>query len=180
MVTFGKGSVGFNLGIVKLSGELTELDRQCAWELYAELSTRVALTGRCDDTECKSFDGELYVESLDSVFMFFREAREIMKKFPVGKLGISNDYHLGVMINGMLNEVLRPFLEKWHVKFRHWWEHGSNPRLTPMERQQEYQELTQFLADWTGVRKVMRGIEEALVREYQLVNVRPHSEEAST
>jgi hypothetical protein len=54
-----KVSFSLNLGIVQLSGDLSEEDRQCAWELYAELSTRVAVTGKVLDSECKTFEGEL-------------------------------------------------------------------------------------------------------------------------
>ena len=34
MPTLNKGSFSINLGVVKLGGDLTEDDRQCAWELY--------------------------------------------------------------------------------------------------------------------------------------------------
>jgi len=81
-----KGSFSLNLGIVQIGGELADEDRQCAWELYTELSTRVAVTGKSDDPDCVDFGGELYVESLDSLYMFFREARGIMRRFPAGRL----------------------------------------------------------------------------------------------
>src|SRR5712691_3325469 len=106
MPFLSKGSFSLNLGIVSLGGELSELDRQCAWELYSDLSTRVALTGKINDPECTNFDGELYSESLESLYRFFQAAREIMKKFPVGKVGAKED-HLGVMINRLIGSVLR-------------------------------------------------------------------------
>src|SRR5215471_16307429 len=80
MPTLTKGSFSLNLGIVKLGGDLSNDDRQCAWELYTELSTRVAVTGKADDPDCVEFGGELYIESLDSLYNFFREARGIMRK----------------------------------------------------------------------------------------------------
>src|SRR5262249_26057477 len=85
MPTLTKGSFSLNLGIVKLGGDLSDDDRQCAWELYTELSTRVAVTGKADDPDCVQFGGELYIESLDSLYNFFWEARGIMRKFPVGR-----------------------------------------------------------------------------------------------
>ena len=45
MPTLTKGSFSLNLGIVQLGGELSDADRQYAWELYTEMSTRVAVTG---------------------------------------------------------------------------------------------------------------------------------------
>ena len=41
------------------------------------------------------------------------ECLGIMRKFPVGKLKESKQEHLGVLINRILNDVFRPFLEKW-------------------------------------------------------------------
>jgi hypothetical protein len=97
-----------------------------------------------------------------------------MRKFPVGKISGDNREHLGVMINCMIEEVLRPFLEKWQVKYRHWWENESNPRLPPIERQQEFPEVDQFLYDWASVRWLMRKVQQELVKVYQLVNVGGH------
>jgi len=171
MATLSKGSFSINLGIVKLGGELTDDDRQCAWELYTELSTRVAVTGKTSDPDCKNFDGELYVESLDSLYKFFQEARHIMRKFPVGKIAGDHQQHLGVMISNVMSDVLRPFLEKWQVMYRDWWENQSNPRLQPMERQREFPELDAFLEDWCDVRWLMRALQNELIKVYSLVDV---------
>ena len=133
MAVLKKGSFSINLGMVRLGGDLTDDDRQCAWELYTELSTRVAVAGKPSDPECTDFEGELYVESLDSLYNFFKECRAIMRRFPVGKLENDKDGHLGVVISRVIANVLRPFLEKWHVRFRHWWESQSNPRKHPLE-----------------------------------------------
>jgi hypothetical protein len=171
MANLKKGSFSINLGIVKLSGDLTEDDRQCAWELYTELSTRVAVIGKLADHDCKDFSGELYVESLDSLYRFFQEARNIMRKFPVGKIAGDNQQHLGVMISNVMSDVLRPFLEKWQVEYRHWWENQSNPRLTPIERQKEFPALEDFLDDWCAVRWLMRSLQNELIKVYSLVHV---------
>lgn len=174
MAVLNKGSFSLNLGIVQLGGELSDDDRQCAWELYTELSTRVAVTGKASDAGCSDFSGELYIESLSSLYMFFQEARSIMREFPVGKIDGNNQDHLGVMISRVMEEVLRPFLEKWQVKYRHWWENESNPRLPPIERQSAFPELDEFVTDWTAVRWLMREVQKELVKVYQLVNVGVH------
>jgi len=171
MSVLNKGSFSLNLGIMQLSAELSDDDRQCAWELYTELSTRVAVTGKIQDSEFPDFDGELYIESLESLHKFFLEARTIMRKFPVGKIRGDNKNHLGVMIHRVLNDVLRPFLEKWQSKYRHWWESQSNPRLAPLPRQQEFGELKEFLDDWSAVRWLMKEVQKELVAIYQLVDV---------
>ena len=169
--TLTKGSFSLNLGIVKLGGDLTDDDRQCAWELYTELSTRVAVTGKPGDPDCTNFDGELYVESLESLYTFFQEARRIMRRFPVGRLSVTQKNHLGIIISRSMEYVLRPFLEKWQVAYRHWWEYQSNPRPAPLERQTEYPRLKELLGDWTAVRWLMRELQKELVRVYDLVDV---------
>ena len=171
MTTLTKGAFSLNLGIIQLGGELSDDDRQCAWELYTELSTRVAVTGKSRDPDCTDFDGELYIESLLSAYKFFQEARSIMRKFPVGKIAGNNQQHLGVMMSRVMEDVLRPFLEKWQVRYRHWWENESNPRLLPMARQKEYPHLKEFLDDWASLRWLMRELQRELVKVYGLVDV---------
>ncbi len=175
MVVLNKGSFSLNIGFVQLGAELGNDDRQCAWELYTELSTRVAVTGKPGDEECTDFSGELYIESLGSLYKFFQEARSIMRSFPVGRIGGNNQEHLGAMINRMMENVLRPFLEKWQVKYRHWWETESNPRLSPIDRQKEFPELDAFLQDWASVRWLMRKVQQELINVYQLVGVGGHN-----
>lgn len=175
MAVLNKGSFSLNLGIVKLGGELSDDDRQCAWELYTELSTRVSVTGKPGDEECSDFSGELYIESLRSLYKFFQEARSIMRKFPVGKINDNNKEHLGVMINRIMEEVLRPFLEKWQVRYQHWWDNESNPRVSPLDRQKEFPEIERFLKDWASVRWLMRKVQGELVRVYKLVDVGGHA-----
>src|SRR5262250_3102881 len=107
MSTLTKGSFSLNFGFVQLGGDLSDQDRQCAWELYTELSTRVALTGKQTDLKCSDYSGEVYVESLASMYSFFQEARRIMRAFPVGKIGSDVQNHLGVLINNVMVDVLR-------------------------------------------------------------------------
>lgn len=170
MPTLSKGGFSLNLGFVQLSGDLSDEDRQCAWELYTELATRVAVTGKRDDVECQDFNGELYIESLLSLYRFFQEARLIMRKFPVGRLGGNHHDHLGVMIARVMAEVLRPFLEKWQIDFRHWWEYESNQDVPPLERQMAFPRLDGFLNDWASVRWLMRQVQRELVTVYKLVD----------
>ncbi len=171
MAILKKGNFELNFGFLKVSAEVSEEDRQCAWALYTEMSTRVSVIGKSRDSECKNFEGELLVESLNSLYAFFQEARRIMRDFPVGRLEQGKKEHLGVMISQVMENVLRPFLEKWHMDFRYWWEHQSNPRLLPKDRQSEYPKLTEFLDDWASVRYLMRELQKELIAVYRLVDV---------
>ena len=75
MVTLTSGTIKLDLGFVSFGAEFAEYDRQCAWELYTEITTRVAVSGKRDDPECSDFFGEPYIESLAPLCKFFQEAR---------------------------------------------------------------------------------------------------------
>lgn len=169
-----EGSFEIDFKLVKLGAKLAEDDRQCAWELYTEMVTRVSIVGKADDRNCSNFDGELLSESLDSMYKFFQEARNIMKKFPVGKIGKKKN-HLGILIHEMMRQILRPFLEKWHIDYRHWWELHKNDSTNPIEIQRKYPKYKLFMADWQDLRLVMRAIEDELISIYDLVKVREQS-----
>lgn len=171
MATLTKGNFTLNLGIVRLGADLSDEDRQCAWELYTEISTRVAIVGKYQDKGCTDFSGELYIESLSSFYSFFQEARKIMRSFPVGRIDSSIDSHLGIIINRLISNVMRPFLEKWQAHYRHWWENKSNPRLAPFDRQKEFPERDDFLKDWADVRALFRELQSELVSTYKLVSL---------
>lgn len=162
-------SYALNLGIFKLEGKLAEDDRQCAWELYTEIATRVAVVGKRKDPGATDFDGELYHESLDSLYNFFREARGIMRRFPVGRIKDFRQQHLGVFINAILADVLRPFLEKWKGDYAAWYSKASQQDVSPYEVQKLYPRLTKFLAAWSNLRLIMRQVERTLANEYKLV-----------
>lgn len=176
MASLTKGKFTLNLGIVKLGGDLTDEDRQCAWELYTEIATRVAVSGKRDDAECKNFEGELLIESLSSLYNFFQECRMIMRKFPVGRIQDENQKHLGCVIHDLLAKVLRPFLEQWQVVLRTWWESEENKELSPFDRQKNFPECEALLKDWSDVRQIVRELEQTLVKEYKLVDLEPPNE----
>jgi hypothetical protein len=171
MATLSKGKFAIDFGIITLEAELGDEDRQCAWELYVEMSTRVAVTGKIGDPLCRDFSGELYIESLESLYRFFQAARGIMRAFPVGRIRGDNRNHLGIIIHRLLNDVLRPFLETWQGKYRHWWEFESNLHVSPFRRQEQFSELKDFLEDWSDLRWLMREAQAELVKSYQLVDV---------
>jgi hypothetical protein len=172
MAVITKGNFSIDIGFVKLGGDFTEDDRQCAWELYTELATRVAVTGKPKDPDCADFTGEVFAESLASLHTFFGEARKIMRQFPVGSLnakGVEN--HLGALVHRSMRDVLRPVLEAWQADYRFWWENISDKSLPPFERQAAYPRLKEMISQWSDVRSIMRAIQDKLVNMYKLVDV---------
>jgi hypothetical protein len=169
MPSVTKGDMSLDLGIFKLGAELSDEDRQCAWELYTEIATRVSVVGKRADPSTADFSGELYLDSLDSLYNFFRECRCIMRKFPVGRIKDPKQLHLGIFINRILTKVLRPFLEKWNGDYRHWFSSKMKPEFNPYEVQEAYPKKKEFLEAWSNLRGIMREAEAALKKQYELV-----------
>jgi hypothetical protein len=171
MPTITKGSFSLDLKLFKLETELSDEDRQCAWEFYAELATRVALVGKRGDKTAASFEGELYAENFESLFNFFREARSIMRRFPVGRMKNFSQEHLGVFINRCLANVIRPFLEKWRGKYFAWYTAAVRSSRSPYEVQKEFPDLKEMLEDWTALRFLMRRAEQTVAKQYKLISL---------
>lgn len=167
MAELSEGGFAIDFGVVKLSGKLSEQDRQCAWELYTEIVTRVAVSGKRRDETSADFSGEVLVESLASLYAFFQEARAIMKCFPVGKLKEKQQSHLGTLIHDLLADVLRPFLEKWQADLRSWWD-SQDKATNWFDLQKRYPRYEELLIDWTHLRRLMRKLEHKLRDEYKL------------
>ncbi len=163
-----EGQFSINFGVVKLGGKLKEVDRQCAWKLYSEIATRVAVSGKRRDETSADFSGEIISESFESLYNFFKESREIMKEYPVGKLKEKNQSHMGNLIHDLLADVLRPFLEKWQADYRAWWEPQDKSEASWFDIQSTYPQHDALLEDWTALRKLMRKIEHKLRDEYGL------------
>jgi len=158
-------------GLVTLDGTLADDDRQCAWELYTEITSRVSIIGKDNDPTAEDFSGEVLAESLKSLHEFFREARGIMRKFPVGKIKEPNQKHLGVLINLMLQRIIRPFLETWQSDFRYWYEQNKH-KGAPFEVQEQFPKIKEMKQEWSNLRLSMRELEEVLIENYKLTNVK--------
>jgi hypothetical protein len=168
MAELREGDFSINFGVVKLGGKLSEVDRQCAWKLYTEIATCVAVSGKRRDETSANFDGEVIAESFQSLYAFFKYAREIMKEFPVGKLKEKNQTHLGNLIHDLLADVLRPFFERWQADYRAWWEQQDRSTISWFDVQKKYPHYDELLKDWTDLRKLMRKLEHRLRDEYKL------------
>src|SRR5207247_409951 len=100
---------------------------------------------------------------------FFKEARNIMRKFPVGRIKDFRQEHLGVLISRILSNVMRPFLEKWNGQYRAWCAKRPLIKDHPYEEQKCFPKHDEFLADWTALRLIMRQVERKLAEQYKLV-----------
>ncbi len=80
-------------------------DRNAAWELYVEISSRVSTCVLEDNL------GE-DTSALDSLYSLFGSWREISKKYGFQAINMTKDSKF------YFDEVLRPFTTKWHGKLK--------------------------------------------------------------
>ncbi|MGE0490440.1 MAG: hypothetical protein AB7S38_14625 [Vulcanimicrobiota bacterium] len=159
-----------NLSFAQFGGEIDQEDRQCAWEFYCELTTRVGVRGRLDGSGSDVFTGEILVESLESLCTFFQTSRIIMKKYPVGRVA-AGEANLGFAIAQLLEFVVRPFLEKWQATYRYWWTVHQDGRRNPFALQAEFPKFEELTKDWVAVRKFCRSAAHELAKAYHLIDL---------
>jgi hypothetical protein len=153
-------SVKLNLSFPGIGGvegvwEADENEQEAAWEMYVELITRVALNPR------ESHEAPIR-EALSSLYSLFETTRAILREHgpvlakPKGKGNLSFGY-LSVAI---LNQVLRPFLGKWHPRLQHY----ENKRGEKGVREHEaaWEERGAFHVALQDVQTTLRGYADAL------------------
>jgi len=133
--------VGF--GNHKISFKPNNVDRQIAYSIWVELSTR-KIGLRID------LEDDVISEVYDSWYAFFGVTRELIKSIPVSKVRQDSTGKIIELSVEVLNEGLRPHLTKWQARYRHWYEHQLSQKsdISPQELQKNfpaYEELTQDL-----------------------------------
>jgi hypothetical protein len=123
-------------------------DRQIAYKLWVELSTRKI--GLPID-----FENDVIPEIYASWYSFFKLTRDLIKDIPVSRLAKSQSTRQLVTIAiDVLNEGLRPHLTRWQARFRQWYQAESKKDqatgLAPQELQKrfpDYDQLTQNMKE---------------------------------
>ncbi len=131
-----------------------ETDRQIAYKIWVELSTRKI--GLEIDLE-----HDVVAEVYDSWHTFFGVTRELIKDVPVRKFRRPTTEKIIEMSIEVLNEGLRPHLTKWQARFRRWYERQSNQEdfalKTPQEIQQEFPAFKELSEDLLTVNKKLKA-----------------------
>lgn len=103
------------VGDQKLSFRPNRTDRQIAYAIWIEVSTRkIGLP--------ISFEDDVISEIYDSWYSFFGVTRELIKQIPVQKLNSKSTRTILRLSVDVLNQGLRPHLTKWQARFRFWYE----------------------------------------------------------
>jgi hypothetical protein len=136
------------LGDHKLSFKPNNTDRQIAYSIWVELSTRkIGLPIDAED--------DVISEVYDSWYAFFSVTREMIKDIPVSKVrGKSTSQIIDLSVE-VLNEGLRPHLTKWQARFRHWYERQMDNKsdASPQEVQKDFPAYDELVADLVEVNK---------------------------
>lgn len=103
------------IGSTKFKLTPNEVDREIAYKIWVELSTRKI--GLEIDLE-----HDVIFEVYDSWHAFFSVTRELIKDVPVSKFRRKGTQEIIKMSIGVLNDGLRPHLTRWQARFRRWYE----------------------------------------------------------
>lgn len=132
--------VELGIGNSKLKLKINNKDREIAYRIWVEMTTRKISI---------PFDknNDVIVEVYDSWYEFFRIARDAIKEIPVQRLSYCEE--LISLTDRILNNQLRRHLTSWQAKFRKWYslEAENNPKKTPQEIQQSYNEYDLLVED---------------------------------
>jgi hypothetical protein len=145
--------VELGIGSQKVRLKPNEVDRQVAYKLWVELSTRKI--GLPID-----FNHDVIFEIYDSWYNFFTVTREMIKDIPVSKLHRADTRKIIYLSIDVLNEGIRPHLTEWHARFRRWYEHTAESEdfaTAPHEIRGKYPQYEQLKADMEKVnQRLMR------------------------
>lgn len=103
----------FGIGDQKVKLKPNMEDRQIAYKIWVELSTRKI--GLPID-----LNNDVISEIYDSWYAFFSVTRELIKDVPVKKFRRKDTEQIIKLSIGVLNDGLRPHLTMWQARFRRW------------------------------------------------------------
>ncbi len=135
-------SAEFGIGDQKISFRPNTTDRQIAYSIWVELSTRKV--GLPIDPE-----HDVIEEIYNSWYTFFGVTREMIKDIPISKVrGDSTSQIISLSVE-VLNEGLRPHLTKWQARFRHWYEKQMETKsdADPQSVQKNFPAYDELVAD---------------------------------
>jgi hypothetical protein len=128
------------------------IEKQAAWSLYVELSTRIA---------AQPFDREtgLMREVLTSLYSLFGFTRQALRDAGPGVAHGHNSF--GPLAIRFLTEVLAPFTTKWHQPLLSYEALRPNDR-SALAHEQHWERFAELSTDLQVLQKKVRAYTEAL------------------
>jgi hypothetical protein len=142
----------FNLG--KLEFEPDEVQQRAAWELYVELSTRIAV-------QPLGPEEGLLREALSSLYSIFDATREILRE--AGPSVAQGPNSFGAVAIEVLNKGIRPFLTKWHPLLQAH-EEKRSPEVSARDHERTWERAPEFRQEFVELQGQMMIYAEALAR----------------
>lgn len=141
-----EAELGIGSATFKLRPNL--VDRQVAYQIWVELSTRkIGLDINLDD--------DVIAEIYDSWHAFFGVTRDLIKTIPISKANSPSTQKITSLSIDVLNQGLRPHLTKWQARFRAWYAHGlqdaNRAGVDPQTLQQRFPEFAALKDDLNSV-----------------------------
>ncbi len=154
----------FGIGDHKVKLKPNVIDKQIAYRIWVELSTRkIGLPIDLED--------DVISDIYDSWYSFFSVTRELIKDVPVSRFQRKDTEKIIRLSIDVLNVGLRPHLTKWQARYRKWYEteFGKNESvdLEPQQIQKEYPHIEQLEADLLLVNKRLIGYRAKM---YELIS----------
>lgn len=158
---FEKEVVEIAIGQVRGLVTPTEAEREAAFELFVELSSRTTTT------QLRPDDG-LIREALNSLYLMFELTREILRKHgcDVAKGRGDGNLTLAAISLRVLNEIIRPRTSKWHPLLLSWEQQGELDGR-PSDRaawEQQWEFADECRADLTALRVEIRAYMDSLAK----------------
>ena len=155
----------FGFGDQKITLRPNDLDRQIAYRIWVEVSTRKI--GLPIDLE-----HDVIAEIYDSWYAFFGVTRELIKDIPVSKVRRPSTQRIIKLSIDVLNDGLRPHLTTWQARFRRWYERelatDPNAELHPQDVQKQFPDYEMLTAE-------LMALNERLINYRKRLNDLVHS-----
>lgn len=144
----------FGLGNQKITLKPNEVDRQIAYKIWVELSTRkVGLE--------IDLDHDVISEIYDSWYSFFSVTRELIKDVPVSKFRRKDTQKIINLSIDVLNSGIRPHLTKWQARFRRWYEYQVQQENNLLEHPQDIQKK---FPDYDALERDLTQVNQNLIK----------------
>ena len=149
-----KLSVGLPFGLGQLEFEPDEVQQYAAWELYVELTTRVALH------PLRPEEG-IIREALSSLYIIVDVTRKILRE--VGPSVAQGPNSLGPVAINVIVQGIRPFLSKWHPLLFEY-EQDRPEEIDQLEHERAWEKAPQFYQELDNLHEQMLIYVEALAK----------------
>ena len=145
--TFEVSEAELGVGSGTITLRPNDADRQVAYQIWVELSTRKI--GLPID-----LDNDVVFDIYDSWHQFFSVTRELIKSVPVSRASDDSTRKIINLSIEVLNEGLRPHLTLWQARFRSWYDQQLKAAASyeePQMLQQQFPKFQELSADLRAV-----------------------------